>query len=161
VHIAVIGAIGKIKGYDVLLECARDARDRRLPVVFSVLGYSMNDAQLGFAGVRVSGRYLESEALDRLEAMAPHAVWLPSLWPETYSYTLSLALQAGLPVFAFDIGAIARRLGELGRAQLCMPLELARRPTAINARFLDYRQSVAAPAPVTIAAPRRRIGKGQ
>jgi hypothetical protein len=41
-----------------------------------------------------------------------------------------------------------------------MPLDLARRPAAINNRFLDYRHTVAASSPAAIAAPRRRLGKG-
>lgn len=136
VHIAVVGAIGRIKGYDVLLECARDAQQRRLPLRFSLLGYSLDDRTLLQAGVTVSGRYLEHEAHERLRAMEPDAVWLPSLWPETYSYTLSLALQCGYPVFAFDIGAIGRRLREFGLEQHLVPLESQYNPRALNQGFL-------------------------
>jgi glycosyltransferase involved in cell wall biosynthesis len=41
---------------------------------------------------------------------APHAVFLPSVWPETWCYTLSHAIASGLPVAAFDIGAMGERL---------------------------------------------------
>ena len=139
-HVVVIGAIGKIKGFEPLLSCARDARERRLPLRFSVLGYSMNDAALISAGVAVSGRYLESEALQRLEALGAHLVWLPSLWPETFSYTLSVAFASGHPVWAFDIGAIARRLRDIGREEALLPFELQAHPRAINDRFLAYRE---------------------
>ena len=91
------------------------------------------------AGVTLSGRYLETEAAQKLAALEPHAVWLPSIWPETYSYTLSLALEAGYPVFAFDIGAIARRLRDAGRSDTLMPLVLQDDPGTINARFLEFR----------------------
>ncbi len=138
-RIAVIGAIGKIKGYEVLLACARDAARRRLPLSFSVLGYSMNDMPLMNAGVTLSGRYLESDAAQKLAALQPHAIWLPSIWPETYSYTLSLALEGGYPVFAFDIGAIARRLRDSGGGENLMPLVLQDDPCTINARFLEFR----------------------
>jgi glycosyltransferase involved in cell wall biosynthesis len=33
-----------------------------------------------------------------------------SVWPETYSYTLSEALYAGMKVLAYDMGAIPERL---------------------------------------------------
>ena len=137
-RIVIIGAIGKIKGYEVLLACSRDAQKRNLPLEFSVLGYSLDDRPLEQAGVKVSGRYLEREAEQKLRAMSPHVVWLPSLWPETYSYTLSLALKAGYPVFAFDIGAIARRIREVGQGDNLMPLSLAGAPQEINNRFLQY-----------------------
>jgi hypothetical protein len=40
----------------------------------------------------------------------PSFVFLPSLCPETYSYTLSEAWLNNLYVVAFDIGAIAERI---------------------------------------------------
>lgn len=138
-HVVVIGAIGKVKGFDVLLACAREARLHGLPLRFSVLGYSMDDRRLAQAGVTVSGRYLEREGPGRLAALGPHVVWLPSLWPETYSYTLSMALDAGLPVFAFDLGAIARRLRDSGVAEHLMPLEIHDNPLAMLARFTGFR----------------------
>ncbi|MBK7168685.1 MAG: glycosyltransferase [Gammaproteobacteria bacterium] len=138
-RVVVIGAISLVKGFEVLLECARDARQRRLPLSFSLLGYSMNDTRLQQAGVEVSGRYLEHEGHDKLDALHPHLVWLPSLWPETYSYTLSLALQGGYPVSAFDIGAIGRRLAAIGQQANLLPLSLQRNPRAINSRLLAFR----------------------
>jgi O-antigen biosynthesis protein len=49
-RIVVIGAIGKIKGFEVLLACARHARQQKLPLDFILMGYSMNDRQLEQAG---------------------------------------------------------------------------------------------------------------
>ena len=142
-RIMVIGAIGKIKGFEVLLACARDARQRRLPIEFILMGYSMNDRLLQEAGVRVTGRYLEENAQSTLEGLSPHVAWLPSVWPETYSYTLSIALQAGLPVAAFDIGAMARRIGECDpkAGHRILPLSLTKRPAQLNDCFTDFRSS--------------------
>ncbi len=150
-HVVVIGAIGKIKGFEPLLGCARDARERGLPLRFAVLGYSMDDAALISAGVAVSGRYLEPEASQRLAALAAHLVWLPSLWPETFSYTLSVAFASGHPVWAFDIGAIARRLRDIGREQALLSLDLQADPRAINDRFLAYRERCVARPRVVVA----------
>lgn len=136
-RIVVIGAIGKLKGFDVLLNCARDARQRRLRIKFIVMGYSMNDSLLEAAGVQVVGKYHEHEAMDALAILKPHLVWLPSLWPETYSYTLSVALRAGCPVAAFDIGAIATRLRKLDRADLLIPLERSGQAQHLNDLFLE------------------------
>jgi GT2 family glycosyltransferase len=142
-RIVVIGAIGKIKGFEVLLACARNARQRRLPLEFVLMGYSMNDRLLKEAGVSITGRYLEENAGDTLAALSPHVVWLPSVWPETYSYTLSIALQCGLPVLAFDIGAISKRIRECHPAtgHRLFPLEMARQPDRLNDSFADLRSS--------------------
>ena len=37
-------------------------------------------------------------------------MWFPAQWPETYSYTLSAAIDAGLPIVATRIGAFPERL---------------------------------------------------
>lgn len=139
-HVVVVGAISKIKGYNTLLECARLVKKNRLPLRFSVMGYSHSDRALELAGVTVTGRYLDGEAREVLHALLPHVVWLPSTWPETYSYTLSLAMRAGYPVFAFDLGAIARRLADASWPGERLPLQMARDPGAIVDTFLKYRE---------------------
>jgi O-antigen biosynthesis protein len=131
-HVVVIGAISKLKGYEVLLVCARNAQGRSLPLRFSVLGYTMNDSLMASAGVNVTGKYREEEALTRLQFLKPDLIWLPSLWPETYSYTLSISLGTDCPVAAFDIGAIATRLRSRGMGENLMPLDLSSQPERIN-----------------------------
>ena len=141
-RIVVIGAIGKLKGYDVLLACARDAKARDLPLEFVLMGYSMNDRLLAEAGIRITGKYQEHEAVGSLVALEPDLIWLPSLWPETYSYTLSIALHAGRPIAAFDIGAIASRLRQFRRAEMLMDLQLADSPGLLNETFMQHFWSV-------------------
>ncbi|MDZ5650664.1 glycosyltransferase [Nitrospirillum sp. BR 11828] len=122
VRVAVVGAIGVVKGYDVLLDCARDAQARNLPLEFLVVGYTKNDTLLFETGrVRVTGAYTRDETLDLLRAGQSHLGFLPSIWPETWSYTLTEMLAAGLTVAAFDLGAQAERLRHHGRGML-MPL---------------------------------------
>jgi hypothetical protein len=56
------------------------------------------------------------------------------VWPETYSYTLSAALAAGILPAAFDFGAIASRLRSIGWGEL-MPLEFMLHPHQIVERL--------------------------
>lgn len=142
-RVVIIGAIGKIKGFKVLLDCALDSQQRQLPIQFILMGYSMKDRLLRNAGVLVTGRYLEENSQKALESLSPHVVWLPSTWPETYSYTLSIALQAGLPVIAFDIGAIPRRIRSNTpiSQQYLLSLDKANAPDKINNVFTDFRSA--------------------
>ncbi len=133
-RVALIGAIGGHKGYQVFLDCARDAAARRLPLEFVVIGYTENDKPLLKTGrVFITGRYSEIEAPHLLRRERPDIVFLPSVWPETWCYTLDYALAAGLPVVAFDLGAIAERLRAAGLGIL-LPLDL--RSRQINDRLL-------------------------
>jgi GT2 family glycosyltransferase/glycosyltransferase involved in cell wall biosynthesis len=136
-HIVIIGALSKIKGYDVLLACAQEVQEKKLPIRFSLLGYSCDDVRLKKAGVIITGRYKDSEALERLYLLKPDLVWLPSTWPETYSYTLSIALQAGYPCYVFDIGAQASRLKSLGMKEWVIPLSWAKETSKVLQLFLN------------------------
>lgn len=123
-RIVVIGAISFEKGYEILLTCARDAAARELPLEFALVGYSLDDERLlATKRVTITGPYAAEEVEDLIRAQAACAAFLPSLWPETWSYTLSEAWQAGLDVVAFDLGAPAERIRSSGRGWL-IPLGL-------------------------------------
>jgi GT2 family glycosyltransferase len=148
-RVALIGALGEHKGYRVLLDCARDAKARSLPLEFVVIGYTEDDEALLETGhVFVTGRYADGEPPHLLRREDPDLIWLPSVWPETWCYTLDYALAGGLPVAAFDLGAIAERLRGAGRGDL-MPLDLP--PPRINDRLLRLN---AAPPLASLTASR-------
>ncbi len=130
VRVVVPGAIGIEKGYDVLLACARDAASRRLPLTFSLVGYSCDDSRLLDTGaVTLTGAYAEESGVSLVRAQDGDLAWITSIWPETWCYTLTLAWQAGLDVMSFDIGAPAERI-RLAQRGWVVPLGLA--PAAIN-----------------------------
>jgi hypothetical protein len=105
-----------------------------LPLEFMVIGYTEDDAPLLETGnVFITGRYAEGEPPHLLRRDKPDLIWLPSVWPETWCYALDYALDSGLPVAAFDLGAIAERLRAASRGEL-MPLDLE--PRRINDRLL-------------------------
>jgi GT2 family glycosyltransferase/glycosyltransferase involved in cell wall biosynthesis len=134
-RICVIGAIGVEKGYEILLACARDAADRELPLEFVVVGHTIDDARLMECGrVFVTGEFEPAEAVRLIASQGATLAWLPSVWPETWCFTLSEAWRAGLRVVAFDLGAPAERIRRCGGGVL-LPLGLP--PPAINAALLE------------------------
>jgi len=117
---------------------AGEALLQRAPFSFRLIGDSPNAKALRRAGVQVSGFY-RAEDLGRLiEEARPHVVFLPSIWPETWSFVLSAALRQGLPVIAFDIGAPAERLRRLSRGHL-LPSQMASIPTELLTEFRRLR----------------------
>ncbi len=66
-----------------------------------------------------------------------HIAFLPSLWPETFMYTLSAVMASGLYTICFDLGAQASRLQRWGWGQV-LPLDTA--PAAINEALLAAAQ---------------------
>jgi len=109
--VVVLGALSAIKGADVLEATAQEAARTGAPVEFHLLGYGYRHLQTQpRARLTVHGAYQEEDLPGLLAWLQPDVVWFPALWPETYSYTLSSALQAGLPVAVPDIGAFAERV---------------------------------------------------
>jgi GT2 family glycosyltransferase/glycosyltransferase involved in cell wall biosynthesis len=157
-RVAVVGAIGIDKGYEYLLACARYAAAQRLALEFVVVGYTCDDKRLLETGtVHITGGYAEAEAVELIRAQQAGLGFLPALWPETWSYTLSQMWQADLDVVAFDLGAPADRIRETRRGRL-LPLGLP--PASACRALLAYRSGgdvgrMAAPmdAPPMDAAP--------
>lgn len=107
--IVVLGAMSAIKGADVLEAVAIEAAKRGAPVEFHLLGYGYRSLQTQpRARLTVHGGYKEDELPALLDWLQPDLAWFPAQWPETYSYTLSACLAAGLPIVAPDIGAFPK-----------------------------------------------------
>jgi len=152
--IAVIGGIGDHKGYQVIVDCARHAALRSLNLEFVIIGYTKEDgaedsdsAVLAQAdNVFVTGYYDDEDLPYLIAREAPDAFLFPSIIPETWCYALTAALQTGLPVVAFDLGAIAERL--LADYPLIRLLPVDARPAQVNEALLAVcDQASAAPAP--------------
>jgi glycosyltransferase involved in cell wall biosynthesis len=123
-RVAVIGAIGVDKGFNVLLACARDAALRRLNLEFVVVGFTENDeALLDTQRVFITGMFAPGEAVALIRAQAADLAFLPSIWPETWCYALSDAWAGGLPAAVFDIGTPPARVRAARRGWV-LPLGL-------------------------------------
>jgi glycosyltransferase involved in cell wall biosynthesis len=139
--VAVVGAIGMEKGYHVLLECARDAQARGLPLRFNLVGYTEDDTPLLETGhVDVTGPFKPGEAAALIQATGAQLAFIPSIWPETWCYALSDAWAGGLNAAVFDIGTPAERVRRTGRGWV-LPLNLP--PPRVNDALLKL-QALAA-----------------
>jgi GT2 family glycosyltransferase/glycosyltransferase involved in cell wall biosynthesis len=103
--IGILGNIGAHKGADVVTslaeKCSAGGNWR-----VALLG-SLDPAFACPKDLTVHGEYVLSD-LHRLVRRYDIGCWvIPSVWPETFSYTTHEALASGLPVFVFDVGAQA------------------------------------------------------
>jgi len=137
--IAAIGAISDIKGSHVLVALAKDATKRKLPIRFVIIGHSSHhEINAGLDRITVTGAYKEEEIGTLLHTHQPHLAFIPSVWPETYCYTLSIAWRYGILPLAFDIGAPAERIHACGRG-FVIPFELKDDASALNDYFMTLR----------------------
>ena len=133
--IAVLGAIGLHKGYDLLRSCALNARKKALPLRFVIIGHTLDDDSLIRLGnVTITGAYGADDLPRLIQLSGARLALFLSPWPETYSYTLSEAWLNGLYPVALDLGAPAERIRDSGCGRLIDPCSDAE---AINRIVLE------------------------
>lgn len=125
VLIGVPGNIGHQKGIEVLSRLSSLLAGQGVGLV--VIG-NVDPAFPLAPGAMVHGSY-EAADLGSLAARYGLSAWfIPSIWPETFSYTTHEALATGLSVISFDLGAqgeAIRRATANGAPGGVLPLALA------------------------------------
>jgi GT2 family glycosyltransferase/glycosyltransferase involved in cell wall biosynthesis len=91
--------------------------------------------------IHIGGAYAEAALPGLIRRASPHVLWFPAPWPETYSYTLSAAIDSGLPIVATNIGAFPERLRGRPLSWLVPPLASLADWRAV---FEEVRSAVAA-----------------
>jgi glycosyltransferase involved in cell wall biosynthesis len=149
VRVVLLGNLSPEKGLDVVAACARDARRRNLPLAFRVLGATAKPLpQWPDAPLSVHGSYDDAQLVALLAAERADVLFFPAQVPETYSYTLSVALASGIPIVASAIGAFPERVA--GRPNvLTLPLDAP--PLAWNDALLAAAQLPTLPVEATTA----------
>jgi len=114
-RVLVPGAISPEKGLHVLEACMQDAAARGLPLHFRVVGHLAQPLERWpRAPLSVAGEYPEGALGELLDLERGDVAFFPAQVPETFSYTLSAAMDAGLPIVATDLGALPQRLTSHG-----------------------------------------------
>jgi len=156
-RVVLLGAITQHKGSKILVQAAEYAKRKGLPVDFVVVGYTDRDNDLRKSPhVRITGVYSPADLSDILEKEKAHIALIPSVWPETYCYTLSEALLAGFPVAVFPFGAQHERLaGEGAGRGIYLPGEGLANPALVVDYLLGQRGELAMLADGEFAQPVR------
>jgi GT2 family glycosyltransferase/glycosyltransferase involved in cell wall biosynthesis len=138
--VALFGAFYELKGAKVLKALIQDAHERELPLEFHLIGfYAVADPEIyTFPNFRYTGKYNEESVGELIATSGADIALFLSLWPETFSYTLSLAFQYGLYPVSFDLGAPANRIRDSKWGEL-WPLSLAAEPAKMNDLLLAMR----------------------
>ncbi len=148
--VAVLGGVSAIKGLLALEECVRDAAARALPLHFHVIGHVDRPLKTWPAApLTIGGSYPDEQLAPLLALERPDAFLFLSQVPETYSYTLSVAMQSGLPIVATRLGALPQRLAGYRSHALVEPGAPA---SAINDALLARLRPIAvAPSAASLA----------
>jgi glycosyltransferase involved in cell wall biosynthesis len=109
--VGVLGGMNPFKGSAKVSACALRVRETAAPIVFHVVGSASTEMPLApTVSLFETGKYEQYQVQTLIKDVGPHVIWFPTQVPETFSYTLSEALEAGLPVVVPNIGAFAGRV---------------------------------------------------
>lgn len=110
--IAFIGGINEQKGVNILKELVEfniADKDLKIHLFGKTSIEEMNSSNNNYI---YHGAYNRNDITNLLNNNNIKLICLFSIWPETYSYTLTEAVNAEIPVLTLDIGAIADRTKE-------------------------------------------------
>lgn len=92
----IIGNISDLKGISLMLEILNHYREQK-----HVRFFNFGENHIGVP----SQKYSNIPQLNSLiDTVKPNALLFLALWPETFSYTLTLSLLTEIPLYVFDIG---------------------------------------------------------
>lgn len=110
--IAFVGAIGAHKGSKRMYEMTQSKNLKKIKI--HLFGICDNPQQKNTRHFIMHGKYLRKDLPQKLQKNNIKLVCLFSIWPETYSYTLTEVIAAGVPVIATNLGAVAERVEKYG-----------------------------------------------
>ncbi|MEE8429195.1 MAG: glycosyltransferase [Gammaproteobacteria bacterium] len=119
IKVIVLGGLNREDGVKLLEECAEDAKERGLPIFFHLIGAAGESlAQYPDVPLTISGEYEDDQLSNLIARERGDIIFFPTLWPITFSYLLSSAMQSGIPIAAPHLGAFPERLESYPHAHL-------------------------------------------
>lgn len=106
-HIGILGTLSHIKGGNLVRALYEYIDGRGLKIPVTVVGDSFVATP---PGINVHGSYVASDLPEIVGERGINVILMPSIVPETFSYTISEAMKMELPIVAFDIGAQGNRV---------------------------------------------------
>jgi len=111
-HIAFIGNLIMIKGKAIVKELIKYASELNNNIYFHLFGFSDPDFfhENEYKNFIDHGKYHRPELGKLLKDNNIKLVCIFSIWPETYSYTLTESIANNIPVLGIDKGAVGQRI---------------------------------------------------
>ncbi len=108
IKIAVIGSIGHHKGIKYLPQICRNLNKAGIEV------HLFGELEFPIKGIIDHGTYEFNKLQDKIAEERIDIALLPSIWPETFMYTLSECIELNIPIITNELGAPGDRVNKLG-----------------------------------------------
>ena len=108
--IGVLGAINYAKGASVIKELVKRIDEQNLNMKVVVIGDITEP--ISSSNFTYTGRYKKEELPYLINRYKVDIFLIPSIWPETFSYTTQEIISMNMPLMVFNLGAPAQRVKE-------------------------------------------------
>ncbi|MDX2032058.1 MAG: glycosyltransferase [Blastocatellia bacterium] len=120
-HIGIIGTIHENKGAALVVALAEHIARCGLPVRITVIG-ELIVPEKALDRLRPvlnwTGRYEPAKLPEMIEAHGINVCFLPSMWPETFSYVTSEIMALGAPLAVYPVGAPPERVASYEKGRI-------------------------------------------
>ncbi|WP_060825347.1 rhamnan synthesis F family protein [Sulfurospirillum cavolei] len=130
-HIGILGTLTMVKGGAVVNALYDYINKQKMQIPITVVGSSMLPLS---PQIKIIGSYKIDELPEIICANGINVIFISSIVPETFSYTVSEAIEMGLPIVAFDIGAQGNRVKQYKLGKV-IPLDSS--PSVIMSAIQD------------------------
>ena len=131
-HLGLLGTLTIVKGGAIVNELSSYIKIKRLDIPITLIGSSMLPLD---QDITVTGNYEISDLPRLISEYKINVVFISSIVPETFSYTLSEAIKMKLPIICFDLGAQGNRVKNYDLGQV-MPLNSTSKEILMAAQTL-------------------------
>jgi GT2 family glycosyltransferase len=107
-HIGVVGAMNIHKGMEILKQMAKLLEEKNYDARIIIIGQASE--AISSDKLIVTGEYKREELPVLIKKHHIGVVFIPSIWPETFSFTTEEIIMMELPLAVFDIGAPPERV---------------------------------------------------
>ncbi len=107
-NIGILGAINENKGRLIIDDCVSEIEKTGRKAHIVIIGYA--NKKYDSEAITVTGKYKRAEVAKLVEKNDIDVFIIPSIWPETFSYTSSEIMSMKVPLAVFDIGAPPERV---------------------------------------------------
>jgi len=114
--IGVLGAINEAKGARIVKDLVTYIDENKLNAKVIVIGQI--SVPINSDSFKVTGRYNKKDLPEIVRRLNITKFLIPSIWPETFSYTTDEIMQIGYPLCVFNIGAPAERVKHYSLGQV-------------------------------------------
>lgn len=106
--IGVLGGINVAKGANIVKDLVSYIDNNKLNAKVVLIGEI--STPIVSSSFQITGRYDKKDLPKVIKSCNISMFLIPSIWPETFSYTTDEIMQLGYPLMVFDIGAPAERV---------------------------------------------------